>query len=413
MLTEVPNCEILLPTLTIGQVRRASRLEAEESGERSMGGMMKQRSSVLAVTLGAVLMVSSVVMMAGQASAGSFSAEQAVVAAAMKTPTKISQTVPLPEPAPKGKKLVFLVANNANATLAWEGAAAAAAAVGWKFDHIVYDPTNLETLEASFASALALHPTVVAESGLAQTQFGAATIKAYAKAGVPIIVAAATPVTPSKTILGPVQGATVFTEGGTILANWFVNDSQGTGSALVVDVPAFPVLGSFGEAFSSTVASLCSTCNVDTLDIPLSEVDAGQAVSAVVAHLQANPSIKYVFWCDSDFAIGITSALSAAGLTDVKVGSQLMDSTAQAAIQAGTEAVSTGFAGEYQGYAVVDMALRWVEHAPLGHLDALSPTQLFTSANISSSTFGGSEVFNAPSNALQQFEKLWKVKITK
>lgn len=374
---------------------------------------MNHRRVVSSALLGAALMISATVVLVLPASAApSFSSEQAVIAAAEKTPTKISQTVPLPKTPPKGKKLVFLVANNPNANLAWEGAAAAAKAVGWKFTHIVYDPTNLATLEASFASALALKPTIVAESGLAQSQFGASTIRDYAKAGVPIIVAAATPVTPSKTILGPVQGVSVFSGGGSLLANWFVNDSQGTGSALVVDVPAFPVLAAFGGSFSSSVASLCSSCSVDTLDIPLSEVDAGQAVSAVVAHLQANPAIHYVFWCDSDFGIGIDSALKAAGLTDVKVGSQLMDSSAQAAIQAGTESVSTGFAGEYQGYAVVDMALRWVEHAPLGHLDATSPTQLFTSTNITSSIFGGTAVFSAPSNALQQFEKLWKVKIT-
>ena len=331
-------------------------------------------------------------------------AAQAGVTTYLATPTKILQTVPLPRTPPTGKTFAFLSANNPAAQLAALGAQQAAAAVGWHYLHIQYDPANPASLQSAFSQALAEHATVVTESGLAQSQFSASTIAAYAQAGVPIIVAAAAPVSPSATILGPVQGASAFISSGTGLADWFVADSKGTGEALVENVPGFPVLTQFKDAFETRVAQLCPSCVVKSIDITLPDVAAGTLVSSVVTALKADPKLNYVVFDDGDFAIGITSALKAAGLTQVKVAGQILDSTGAAALSSGTESAWMGWDGTYQGYAAMDMALRWVEKVPLTSNDAFSPTQLLTEANIGSTT-----EWAQPSDALQQFEALWKV----
>jgi len=88
---------------------------------------------------------------------------------------------------------------------------AVAGLLGWKFSVVPYDNANPASMQQAFATALAKHPTVVAESGVAPSLFGNATIKAYAAAHIPIIVAAATPVTVTKTILGTATGASAVT----------------------------------------------------------------------------------------------------------------------------------------------------------------------------------------------------------
>lgn len=341
---------------------------------------------------------------AASSSGAMLSQARAAVAREMAPPTAILQTVPLPSAPPKGKTFIMLTANNPAAQEAWQGAQAAAQAVGWKFSHIEYNPANPASLQSAFSSALAQHPTVVCESGLPQSLFGASTISAYKKAGVPIIVAAAAPVQPTSEILGPVQGSAAFDATGTGLANWFVADSNGKGQALVANVPGFPVLSKFKDSFQSTVANLCPSCGVKVIDITLPQVAGGQLVSTVVSTLRANPKIDYVVFDDADFGLGIVSALKAAGLTNVKVAGQIQDTSATQALRDGTEAAWMGWSGSYQGYAAVDLALRWVEKAPLTNNDDLSPTQLLTHANIGQTT-----VWSQPADALAQFKKLWHV----
>lgn len=335
------------------------------------------------------------------------SAAQAGVTSYLKAPARILQTVPLPKAPPKGKTLAFLSANNPAAQLAAQGAQQAARAVGWNYFHIIYDPANPGSLGTAFSQALARHVTVVVESGLAQSQFSASTVAAYHKAGVPILVAAAAPVSPTSTILGPVQGSTAFLASATGLADWFVADSRGSGQVLIESVPGFPVLGQFGDAFRARVQKLCPACGIKTIAVSLPDVAAGKLISTVVSTLQSDPKLGYVVFDDGDFAIGITSALKAAGLGRVKVAGQILDSVGAAALRNGSESAWMGWNGYYQGYAAVDMALRWIEKAPLTSNDALSPTQLLTKGNI-----GSTSEWAEPGDALQQFEKLWKVPAT-
>jgi hypothetical protein len=84
-----------------------------------------------------------------------------------------------------------------------------------------------------------------------------------------------------------------------------------------------------------------------------------------------------------------------------------MDPTGAASIRNGTEAAHTGGpAIPYLGFISMDMALRHMETGAISSAgDYTAPIQLMTKANI-----GNTSVWDAPSNALDQFLKLWKVK---
>jgi len=76
------------------------------------------------------------------------------------------------------------------------------------------------------------------------------------------------------------------------------------------------------------------------------------------AEARSNPDYKYMFFDNGQFADGILSALSAAGLTGLKIGGRSIDPTGAAAVAAGTEQSGRAKAITFQGEAMVDDVLR-------------------------------------------------------
>ena len=80
---------------------------------------------------------------------------------------------------------------------------------------------------------------------------------------------------------------------------------------------------------------------------------------------------------DGPFADGITSALSAAGLSKVKVIGEAADQAGIAALKTGQEAAWTGFDPGYQSLEDMDIAFRDAEGMPIPvDQEAQQPTQL-------------------------------------
>jgi ribose transport system substrate-binding protein len=325
----------------------------------------------------------------------------------LTAPTTIGQTTPLPSTPPKGKSVVWVGTSEPTNVQLQTAAGAAAKALGWSFSVVDFDPSNPATLDSAFTTALAKHPLGVFESGTPQSQISSSVLSAYAAAGVPIVLSGAYPFTTTKTILGDADSFANDARMADAMADWFVVNSGGSGKAILEHVPGYPILDGFTDTFKSKVATLCSACSVKEVDVTLPEVAAGQTVSVVTSAVRSNPSYKYIFFDDGDFAVGINSALSAAGITGEKIGGEAIDAEGAAALRSNTQSAWTAFSGFYTAYASVDVLLRWLEKAPGAANDDVQPTQLLTPSNIGSTT-----TWNAPNNALAQFEKLWKVPVT-
>ncbi len=308
---------------------------------------------------------------------------------------------------PSGKSIIYIINSIPADTQIGQAMAEAAKATGWSYSAINYDPSNPATVQQAFASALVKRPTVVAIGGVAPDLFGAGTLSNYAKAGIPIIAASTYPVHTTKTLLGTPNSIANPSEAGSLIAKWFISDSKAKGSALLVHVSAFPLLSGFETAFDSEMKSKCAGCSATTVNITAPELAAGQIAPRVVSYLQAHQGIHYVFFDLGNWADGIQSALAAAGLSHVKVGGQGMDVDGSAGLKQKTEAVWTATSNYYTGYAIMDFAFRHLEGLTTTG-DETSPIQLFTPANIGTVTN-----WNAPYNALAQFEHLWKVPVTK
>jgi ribose transport system substrate-binding protein len=347
---------------------------------------------------------------AGATSSKEIAAAKAAVEQAMKPPTKIVQTVPLPRTPPKGKTVVCLADDNipSDYQICTEGIGVAAKAIGWTDDNIYFDPSNPASLDSALSSALTKNPTAVINvGGQPISEYPATTLAQYKSAHVPIVVGNVDSLTPTKTLIGPVNSGLSSVEGGTILADWVIDVSKGNGDVLMVNVPAYSELNQVAVTVTQVLHKKCPGCSVQTVNITLPEISAGQLVPTTVNTLKANPNIKYVFFVTGSFGDGIVSALKIADLSGIDVGAQDMDPYGAAALQAHTEAAFTGGpAIPYLGFMDLDMALRNVETGAITSIgDQTAPIQLMTPANI-----GSTSIWNQPKNALQQFLKLWKVK---
>ena len=320
----------------------------------------------------------------------------------LAAPARINITTPLKSPAPSGKKVIFVGTSEPSNVQAQDGVEQAARAIGWSYSEISYDPANPATLQAAFTAALAKHPDYVVEAGVPTTLIPKSTIQQFQQAGVKLAITASYPSTLTSTIIAGTDGYANDYQMGQELAYYFVANSDGKGDALIEHVPAYSILDAFTGAFTSTVKSLCPACKYQFVDVTLPQLAAGQTASLVVSALRRDPAENYVVFDDGDFADGITSAMSAAGLTNVKVIGQAADTEGLGGLRAGTEEAWTGYSAVYAGYETVDAMIRNAEGMPNAPNEGVQPTQLLTP-----STVGSTTLWDLPGDALPQFLKLW------
>ena len=339
---------------------------------------------------------------------GGTAAAAPIVKKAEAAPSSITQTVPLPKAPGKGT-IVFITNGEPDTQVIAAGTEAAAKAVGWTYDSISYDATQPASLQSALQNALAKHPTVVTEAGTPQTQFGKSVLASYQAAHVALIPTSTYPVTKTGAI--PVSsgdipnGYTINSDMAKVLAAWFVMDSKGKGKALIPDITGYPVLHGVVVGFEQETKKLCPACKVSTLPVQLSDVAAGNLVSEAVSAVQRTGS-NYLIFENGEFGTGAESALKAAGVNDVTVSGISPQPAQITEVRNGVNEawVNQGF--QYVGWATMDLALRYEQHAPLTSNNSTQPFQLVDTNNAKSV----SEQVNIPipSSGLSQFEKLWK-----
>src|SRR5581483_9989894 len=270
----------------------------------------------------------------------------------------------------------------------------------WNFSVVSYDPANPGTFTAAETTALSKHPQYLVEAGLPLT---ASQIAMAQKAGAKWILDSVYPVKIGGAVLAQSDAYAQDALMGKIIADYFISDSGGKGNAVIEHIPSYPILDGFTTGFGNEVKAKCPDCKTSTTNITIPDLVAGKAASELVSALRSNSSASYLVFDDGPFADGITSALSAAGLSKVKVIGEAADQAGIAALKNGSEAAWTGFDPGYESFENMDIAFRDTEGMPIPlDQEAQQPTQLLTKDTIGSITN-----WTAPTDAESQFLKLW------
>jgi ABC-type sugar transport system substrate-binding protein len=267
-------------------------------------------------------------------------------------PTKITDTMKITKPIPKGKTIDW-ISCGATPECTQEGAIIkqADSLLGWKTVILNNDGTP-QTQKANFNQVVRTKPAAVLYSAIPAATF-ASEVPALKKNGTFVGACCITDAVGASTGIDyaigipnqvpPIAGA----QAAVVAAG-----SADAGPSLIVNIPDFEILNDSVADYKSAMKTYCPTCTVAQLNIALSHV--GTAPATVVSYLRAHPSVKWVVAATDALTIGLPAALKAAGLTDVHIVGQGATPTNLQYLHSGEQAADVAFPYYEELYAMVN-----------------------------------------------------------
>jgi ribose transport system substrate-binding protein len=360
-----------------------------------------------------VLLAATLAACGGSGSAQSSAADAAAVASVpapvTTPPTKITLTDPLAAAPTAGKTFFWLQCSLPICAKITTGVKAAVAAAGWKYENLVFSSTDPG---AGLASAIQRKPDAIGITGIPSAAVKSQLAQAAA-AGIPVVSCSAGPESPSATTYPAICNHTTAPDGRD-LGLWAIKNSGGTANIVSVTVPSYPSLKTTTDGLAQVIGKYCPGCSTDELDVTNDDLAGGQIAAKLVGYLQSHPKVDYVLFTFADLEIGVPQALKAAGMSSrVKlIGDGAGPAQFQGVIAGGMDAAWIAFPTEYQGWELVDAAIRLAGggRLPSGYqaqFDSL-PTYVVDDA-AAARALAPAYDFPGPAGYEQQFKQLWKV----
>jgi ribose transport system substrate-binding protein len=274
----------------------------------------------------------------------------------------------------------------------------AAKALGWSASTVATDgsPTSVQ---AAYDTALRQGANAIVTTAALRAEI-ASKIPSLQSKGVVVSNCCSTDPVSSPFIYStdtPAQDGPI----GKWLAAEIVANSKGKANTLYVNIPAFTVLGTLGSEFKSSYKQYCPTCGYDSINVSLTQLP--QAPNLIVSYLRSHPSVNYVaLSVANELDNGLPAALSAAGLSKVKIVGQGGGPTDFSYVASGRELALVPFDYYNVDYQMVDALARHFAGAPVQSTPP--PLWLVTKENLPSNH---SSLFPDVTDYQSQFLKLW------
>jgi ABC-type sugar transport system substrate-binding protein len=349
---------------------------------------------------------------AGKSTGGSGANNDSVVAAAQQrlephlSPiTSIGDFTPLPSTPPQ--KSVYVVRNNVPvAALVDAPIKAAAEALGWEVKISAVDPTDPQAQGNAMKQGVAAGADyILVVSGSAESM--GAGLDAAKKAGVPVFLEGGTTKAEGEANgIYSNSGSGYIRDAVARLMDEVIVDSNGTGKALVVSVPDYPILATLTDDVKKEFEPACPDCSMQTLDVSIPDLFNAAAPQQIVSALRKNPDIDYLVISFDSLAAGVPEALSTAGLTKVKLLLAAPDATQVPLLAKGTYMMEALQPVETLMWSVFDEMARYslgVETESEKH--DVPPYPVWTKDNVPA----GATKFEGPDGYQGQWKALWQV----
>jgi ribose transport system substrate-binding protein len=350
----------------------------------------------------------------GESDANTPSADDSAAAASAPeplttAPTKITVTTPLDAPPAAGKTFFWLQCELPICEKIGGGVKAAVEAAGWNYKSLVFKASDPG---GGIESAVQQSPDAIGITGIPSAAVKA-QLKAAADAGIPVVTCSPGPEEPSAETYAAICSQTTGPDGEN-LAKWAIKDSGGKANMVMVTIPSFPSLQTTVDGMNSVLEKYCPGCSSGELDVTVDDLAGGQVASKLVAYLQSNPDTNYVVFNFGDLEIGVPEALKAAGFEDkVKlIGNGAGPQQFQALIDGGMDAAWVAYPAVYEGWLMVDAALRLVDGGTLpdGYQQEVAalPTYIVDTPE-AAKALEPSLDYEGPAGYQDQFKQLWGV----
>lgn len=315
-------------------------------------------------------------------------------------PTKINVTTPVSKPVPKGKRLTFISCGSANCNLESDIIKAATDRLGWTLKTINTDGSP-EQVKAAWGQVVRDKPDGVLYTAVPRSVFESELQKATANG---TFVAACCTVDPPVNGLGYVIGTPASNaQVGEDLAALVTVQSKGTGKAVYIDLPVFPILTAVKTSYEKTLTSFCPGCSTDTIDMPITALGK-DAPDRIVSYLRSHNDVKTVVLSVDTIGIGLQASLKAAGLNDIYVIGEGPDTTVLQYIKSGLRGPTNAFPYWESMFAMVDAVVRHEVGDPI-EKDPVPVNWIVDKDNMPTAD----EIFPLVSDVQEQYFKLWGV----
>jgi len=363
----------------------------------------RRRFTILAGVAGLALASASV------ASASTAPDDPAAAAAERVAPylepsTSIGLDTPISGEIPAGVKVYWLEGNIQSIIPIGIGVSAATEALGWDLTTLSFDPADPQAPGSAMQQAVDGGADFIIVSGQTVDTLGAG-LEAAKAAGIPVIELYSTDdVGGEDNGIYANIGSPAYSEASyPLLADLVIADSAAAANVLVVSVPDFAILQVASDAINAEFESQCPDCNVQSLDLSITDLTGGTVTSQVVSTLQANPDIDYVYVTFGDLATGLPEALASAGLDNVKLLGHVPNPEQLQSLVDGTSFAWIPLPRPESGWAAVDAIVRLATGMDVDQdAHAVLPIEIWTADNVESA-----DEFEGPVGYQDQFLALW------
>ena len=321
-----------------------------------------------------------------------------MVSQASRRPTLISVTKPIGKPVPTSKKIVFISCGVAQCSLQGKIVAQIAGRLAWTSSTIATDGSPTQ-IQAAYETGLRQGVNAIVTTAANRAELQAQIPQLEAKHIVVSDASSTDAVSPpfiynTSTIA---QNARI----GNYLAAEIVANSNGKANTLYVNLPAYTILGALGTSFEQVYKQLCPGCGYASIDVPITQL--ANAPSLIVGYLRSHPSVNYLALSVADaLDSGLPAALSAAGLSKVKIVGEGGGPTSFSYLASGKELALVPFDYFASDSQMLDALARHFAGAPV-QMTAL-PLWLVTKSNMPSDY---TQLFPNVLDYKSQFLKLW------
>lgn len=330
------------------------------------------------------------------------------LASVSANPSGVGIDAPLSKVPEKGKYIILLLTGDPLSKVKSDATAAAAKALGWKYETIAVGATA-EAPQQAMQSAIAKSPDGIHFSGFPSSVFGTA-IAAAQDAGIPLLTDSVVEEKSGPIISTALNNGTQAAQWGKTVGAQFVVDSKGVGQGATFTLTEYPNLVIWQENVAKAVKEWCAACKLTAVATPASDIGT-KMPGSVVSTIQRDANIKYAMFSIGDQTLGLAPALQAAGLGETQVFGQAPSEANIEAIRAGAETAWTGFPTIILGWRIIDTWARHFNGDDLAVAEkALLPLQMISKDNLDDVALteqGGYYVGYADYESA--FKKLWKL----
>jgi ribose transport system substrate-binding protein len=334
---------------------------------------------------------------ASSSSTGVTTAQQ-LVTQALQRPSSITVTQPISKPVPSGKRIAYISCGVSVCQLQGQIVANAAKTLGWTVSTITTTGTPT-SVQAAYDTAVRQGVSAIVTTAALRAEI-ASKIPALESKGIVISDCCSTDPVASPFIYNtdtPSQDGPI----GKYLAAEVVADSKGKANTLYVNIPAFTILGTLATTFQQSYKQYCPTCGYSSIDVSLTQLP--NAANLIVSYLRSHPSVNYVaLSVANELDTGLPAALSAAGLSHVKIVGQGGGPTDFQYVANGQELALVPFDYYSVDYQMVDALARHFAGVPVQLTPP--PVWMVTKANMPSND---TSLFPDVAGYQSQFLKLW------